>query len=74
MATAGFKDLTDANPTLTMFLHLNVHSTFPMQFYTKKMELGVTVVGLKKSLFMSVFVSCYPTKLMCKHQVDFLGA
>lgn len=30
MATAGFKDLTDANPTLTMFLHLNVHSTFPM--------------------------------------------
>lgn len=65
MATTGLKDLTNANPTLTMFLPLkNVRSTFPVWFLHDENWARCNYVVGKKKLFMSVFVSCYPTKLL----------
>lgn len=63
-ATTGVKDLTNANPTLTMFLRLkNVRGTFPVWFLHDENWARCNCVVGKQKLFISVFVSCSPTKL-----------
>lgn len=71
MATIELKDLTNANPTLTMFLHLkNVRDTFPVWFLHDENWVRCNCVVGKKKLFMSVFVSCSPTKLFSLMQEE----